>query len=332
MRLKLLALALTLLTAGCAGVAGAKPTLVPLPQSMPPAGNAIKTVFLIVMENHNWSSIAGSPSAPYINHLLLPEASYATQYYNPPGNHPSLPNYLWLEAGTNCFPDTGCIRDDRDPDSHTTSSHLHLATLLNQAGISWMAYEENISGTSCPNTSSTSIGQTAATNGLPVGGLYAVRHDPFMYFHDVTDNVPYCLAHVRPFAQLAGDLRHNRVARYNFITPNICDDMHSACPFYSNRVKQGDNWLSRVIPTIQASSAYKHGGAIFITWDEGAGGDGPIGMIVLSPDARGGGYHNAIHYTHSSTVRTIEGIFHLRAWLGGAAHSNDLRDMFRRFP
>src|SRR5438876_6979377 len=62
--------------------------------------SAIRTVFLLVMENTDWSSIKGSSSAPYIN-SLLPIAAHAEQYYNPPNMHPSLPNYLWLEAGTN---------------------------------------------------------------------------------------------------------------------------------------------------------------------------------------------------------------------------------------
>src|SRR6266567_2732431 len=61
--------------------------------------SSVKTVFIILMENHNWSQIKGSSSAPYINNTLLPASSYATQYFNPPGIHPSLPNYLWLEAG-----------------------------------------------------------------------------------------------------------------------------------------------------------------------------------------------------------------------------------------
>src|SRR5437763_1726164 len=56
----------------------------------------IRNVFVILMENHNWSSIEGSPSAPYINGTLLPMASRAHAYYNPPGVHPSLPNYLWI--------------------------------------------------------------------------------------------------------------------------------------------------------------------------------------------------------------------------------------------
>src|SRR5947209_13104847 len=58
------------------------------------------TVFVIVMENHNWSSIKAIPDGPYINNTLLPMVSSCEQYYNPPGAHPSEPNYLWLEAGT----------------------------------------------------------------------------------------------------------------------------------------------------------------------------------------------------------------------------------------
>ena len=63
--------------------------------------NPSPTVFIIMMENHNWSEIKQNSSAPYIHQTLLPMASHAEQYYNPPGVHPSEPNYLWLEAGTN---------------------------------------------------------------------------------------------------------------------------------------------------------------------------------------------------------------------------------------
>jgi hypothetical protein len=327
----------TLSLGACASSSAAKTRVPPPPRAHLTAGQHIQTVFLIVMENHNWSSIKGNPSAPYINKHLLPQASYATQYYNPPGNHPSLPNYLWLEAGTNCFPDIGCVRDDLGPGSHSTSSHQHLAALLQRAHVSWRAYEENINGTTCPIRTST-VGQVAAENGVPgLGGyLYAPRHDPFVYFKDITANLSPtsrdCITHIRPFTELGADLRSNHVARYNFITPNVCDDMHSPCPVLSNQIKQGDTWLSRVIPAIQKSKAYRAGGTIFIVWDEGEGGDGPIGCIVLSPDAKGHGYHNALHYTHSSMVRTMEEIFHVRPFLGGAADAPDLRDLFRHFP
>ncbi len=104
-----------------------------------------KHVFLIMMENHNWSDIKNNPSAPYINNTLLPTASYAEQYYNPPGNHPSEPNYLWLEAGTNFG-----ISDDSDPAFNHQSTTQHLVTLLSNAGLSWKSYQEGISGTDCP--------------------------------------------------------------------------------------------------------------------------------------------------------------------------------------
>jgi phospholipase C len=274
-------------------------------------------VFLIVEENHNWSSIYGSSSAPYINNTLLPQASYATQYYNPPGLHPSEPNYLWLEAGTNCFSDTGCITDDNPPSSHATASTAHLVTLLNNAGISWRSYQENITDGTCPLTDS-----------YP----YATKHNPFVFFTDVTSSTAYCTSHERSYADLGTDLANNTVARYNFITPNLCDDGHDSCSPTKDPVKQTDNWLSTEVPKIMQSQAYQNGGAIFITWDEGESGDGPIGMIVLSPSARGNGYHNAIHYTHSSTLRTMEEIFHVSPMLGDAANATDLSDLFTTFP
>src|ERR1051326_1927024 len=68
-----------------------------LADSLPP----IKTVFLILMENHNWDTIFTTTNCPYIRYTLVPMASHCEQYYTPPGNHPSEPNYIWLEGGTN---------------------------------------------------------------------------------------------------------------------------------------------------------------------------------------------------------------------------------------
>ena len=280
-----------LLLASCGALSGA-PT-VSTPTSQTGTASQTKTVFLILMENHNWSDIKNNPSAPFINTTLLPTASYAQQYYNPPENHPSEPNYLWLEAGTSFG-----ITNDADPSVNHQSTTQHLVTLLNNAHISWKSYQEGISNTACP---------------LTENGLYAPRHNPMVYFNDVTNandaNSPYCIAHVRPYSELASDLQHGTQAHYNFITPNLCDDMHNACAPLNDSVKQGDSWLAQNIPLILNSHAYKNGGIVFITWDEGEDGDGPIGMIVLSNDAKGGGYSNTIHYTHSSTLRTLEEIF-----------------------
>ncbi len=303
-------------------------------QSIDAAGTAntttlhhIKTVFVIVMENHNWTgngslNIKGNPAAPYINYTLIPMASHAENYKNPPGIHPSLPNYLWLEAGTNFG-----VTNDGPPAQDHQGTHIHLVKLLENAGISWRAYDEDISGTVCPLTDS---GPKDA-NGSP---LYAVRHNPFVYFDDETNNrdakwAP-CIAHIRPFTQLANDLAANTVARYNFITPNVCDDMHDSCG--GDPIAHGDAWLKKNVPAILNSTAYRSGGALFIVWDEGAKGDGPIPMIVLSPFAKGNHYSNGIYYTHCSTLRTLQEIFGVYPLMRYATALPDLRDLFTVFP
>ncbi len=107
--------------------------------------------------------------------------------------------------------------------------------------------------------------------------------------------------------------------------------MHDSCwPLY-NRIQQCDTWLAAQVPQIINSAAYQNSGALFITWDEGTSGDGPIGMMVLSPLARGGGYFNNIYYTHSSTLRTFQEVFGVTPWLGDAANAVDLSDLFCRF-
>ena len=244
---------------------------------------------------------------------------FAKQYYNPPGLHPSEPNYVWMEAGNNL----GLTTDAPPSATNSISSTDHLVTYLNKAGISWKAYQEDIPGTDCP---------------LLKTGKYVPKHNPFIFFQDVTDNnnpdSPGCIAHMRPLKELTTDLANNTTARYNYITPNLCNDMHDTCSTTVSRQMVADNWLKSIVPQILNSQAYKDGGALFITWDEGEGRDptgkeldGPIGMIVLSPLAKAN-YSNSIHYTHSSLLRTLQEIFGITPLLRDAASATSLSDFF----
>ena len=111
-------------------------------------------------------------------------------------------------------------------------------------------------------------------------------------------------------------------------------------------IRAGDNAVSRLVPLIMASQAYKDGGVIILWWDESEGtapGDNAddfnhtIGEIVISqlahPNENGVPYASSIDYSHSSDLRTMQEIFHVRAsgsspWLGDAANATDLSDMF----
>ncbi len=284
---------------------------------------SLQTVFVIMMENASWSDIKGNPDAPYLNHELLPRSSYAEDYRGPlDGNlHPSLPNYIWLEAGDNLG-----IRDDAPPARHHLKTSLHLVTLLERAGVSWRSYQQGVTGERCPLTSR---------------GAYQPKHNPMIYFDDVTDgNSPEskrCIEHVRPLAELPDRLEKGDVAHYNFLIPDQCNDMHSVCPPLRNRIRQGDDWLRTWMPRILNSPAYKNGGVVFITWDEAwfsplscPRSNCPIGMIVLSPLAKGGGYSNTIAYNHSSTLKTLQEILGVKPLLRAAGDPNttDLRDLF----
>jgi hypothetical protein len=198
-------------------------------------------------------------------------------------------------------------------------------TQLTTAGVTWKAYAEGISGTDCPLTTS---------------GLFAPKHTPMLYFDDVTSNGSStsqgCISHVVPYTNLASDLTANTVARYNFITPDLCDDMHnsSGCNS-SDEIANGDAWLSANVPPILASQAYLNGGVLFVLWDEGtaSASDGPIGLIVMSPLAKAGGYTNSIAYTHSSMLKSVEEIFSVPLLADAAsAATTDLADFFTSFP
>jgi phosphatidylinositol-3-phosphatase len=283
-------------------------------QTATPTGlRQVKTVFLILMENHDWSTILGSPNCPYINNTLLPRASYCNNYRTPPGNHPSEPNYLWLVAGTNF----GILNDNPPANNHQGSTNT-LFHQMDRASLSWRTYQEDITGTTVPDVNN---------------GEYAVRHNPFVFFDSVRNNLAYCTNHVRPYSQLARDLTNNSVARFNFISPNLTNDMHDLCPGMTSTRVQGDNWLAREVPKILASPAYTNDGALFIVFDEGSNdSDGPLAMIMLSPLAKAGGYNNAMAYDHSSALRTFQDIFGLRPYLGGAANATSLGDLFVNVP
>ena len=68
-------------------------------------------VVWILMENHSYSQIIGSPNAPYINQVAS-ECGLATNYFAI--SHPSLPNHIALTSGsTRGSPTTTRLRPTR---------------------------------------------------------------------------------------------------------------------------------------------------------------------------------------------------------------------------
>jgi hypothetical protein len=295
----------------------------------------IKTVFVIAMENHNWTQPANpftggtqqvfqNPAAPFINSLvdgsafaiingdvvhISEQVSYATNYRSvlatPDGNnphiHPSEPNYIWAEAGTNFG-----VLNDRDPFSPSGPTNQdtdqHLSSLLQRAGRTWRSYQEDIdlvrndAGqlTNVPRPQSqwtvplTSFSGNFATDfvndfNLSTQFNYAAKHNPMLFFTDTNGGNDTTAAnplstHYAPLQQLFTDLANDSVAEYNWITPNQFNDMHSGLNGgYKGltgdpaRIKQADDFLAQIVPAIMASNAYKNHGVIIIWNDESEG-------------------------------------------------------------
>ena len=371
----------------------------------------IKHVFVIALENHDWTQpatvpggiepIYQNPNAPFINSLvngtgtvfvdghlenISQHVAYATAYHNvlatPSGSnphiHPSEPNYLWAEAGTNF----GILDDDdpfadNPPNSQATTQHL--SGLLQKAGKTWKSYQEDIDLTTAggqlinlplPENQWT-VPLVSLSGRFGPGNYlnayndsmqynYAPKHNPMVLFDDTNggnNSTPAnpLARHYAPLQQLAFDLANDRVADYNWITPDQYNEMHSALTGGfagltgdASQIKAGDNTLSRLVPLIMSSKAYKDGGAIILWWDEsesdGEAGDNPddfnhtVGEIVISnlahPNEGGLPYASSIDYTHSSDLRTMQEIFHVKAtggsspFLGDAVNANDLQDLF----
>ena len=328
----------------------------------PPQG--IGAIFVIAMENHNFTQpptqtnpqqILGNPAAPFMNSLITPgnpnaaQVSYATAYFNAGrGVHPSEPNYVWAEAGS----DFGVHTDaDPNPANNNVFDVPHLTRQLNAARIPWKNYQEDVQFAasaihSASGTSTTFINPYYGTGQFN----YAVKHNPMAFFADTQ------LQNVYPLAQLFDDLNNNTIGRYNWITPNQFNDAHSALSggftyqgtHYTGDqagIAQGDNFLSIVVPQIMATPAYQNNGVIIIWWDETEGGDDAsraIPEFVISPLAKGNGYASSVVFSHSSDLKTMEEIFGLSkvnnpipasetnnfGGFNNVATVNDLSDLF----
>ncbi|QNE36924.1 alkaline phosphatase family protein [Leifsonia shinshuensis] len=289
--------------AGCApGAAptptGAPATTTPAPASptrpapsSPPAATAIQHIVVIVDENKPAHSVIGDPEAPYLTSLARAGA-LATAYSAV--THPSLPNYLALTSGTTA----GITSDCNPPGGSCLVTGPNLAEELDRAGRSWRMYAESMPA---PCT-------TANTS------LYAVKHNPFLYFPSVTSSAGYCAAHDVPYSRFAGDLASaSTLPAFSFISPNLCNDMHDCS------VATGDAWLKANVPAILASPAFRtQRSLLVVTFDEGDSGDNVVACVFAGPAARA---HVVVAtpFTHYSLLRTIEEVWGLAPLTGADA-------------
>ena len=222
----------------------------------------------IVLENHSYADVVGS--SPYLNRLAG-ECGLAANYFAVA--HPSLPNYLALTSGSADGISSDC-----------TDCAIDVPSIFEQVGGDWRAYVESLPRPGFRGAFS---------------GRYAKKHNPAAYYTRI--QAAYTTRAV-PLPSLARDLARDRLPRYAFVTPNLCNDEHD-CP-----IATGDAWLARWVPRILGSRAYRRGRtALFLTYDEGTGSDNRVYTVVVAPSVRPGTVVKQ-PFAHYSLLRTEESL------------------------
>lgn len=318
----------------------------------------ITHVFVIVLENQSYDAAFGShTAAPYLADTLVAAGALLRQYYAI--GHFSLDNYIALISGV--APDHETQADcDRYQDFTATGVALYgqpigrgcvypasvptIANQLSARALTWKGYMEDMGNDStrerarCGHPPLNAVDQTEHAQS---NDQYAAKHNPFVYFHAIVDSAS-CRANVVPLRDLDQDLRSaGRTPNFGFVVPNLCHDGHDQpC---SNGEPGGlvsaDRFLAYWVPRITRAPAFRAGGLLIVTFDEGSSEDGAaccgevpgpnaarpgllgpgggrIGAVLVSPFIKPGTVSD-VPYNHYALLKSIEDVFGL-AYLGYA--------------
>jgi acid phosphatase len=290
--------------AGCGGTSRSMMT--------PSGGTAVPAqdhVFLVVLENHSFSQVIGSPSMPYLNSLAS-QHGLATNYFA--NVHPSIGNYFMLTVGAietvdNTF--TGIITDN------------NIVRVLTASGKSWKAYLESV-------PSQGYLGNDVSP--------YLKHHNPFAYLSDVVNSSAQA-ANLVPFSQLSADLASGKLPNFAYILPNAQDDAHD-CPGGalicndSDLLTAADTWLKNNIDPLINSPAFGNS-ILIITWDESVLTDlanvgGQVATVLVGPRVKPG-FRSTVQHQHQDTLRSILQALQVSNMPNAAATANSMGEFFQ---
>jgi len=306
-------------------------------EGVPRLGN----VFLIIGENTTYSHLTMT-NAPYLMGTIRPKSAWLTNYYA--ATHWSQANYVAMVTGQ--F--TRCEQQDGGAACHQNVDSLYHQ--MDAAGLTWKVWLE--AGSAKCDTGSG--GSCASNTACPLTGFYTTGNPPILFDNiegpsgvwSATTPSAECLANDIPAGTpTAGmvtfnkDLASGKVARFNTVIPNGCEDGEANCKPVNNRYTQFDDFLAAEVPKIEASPAFGTDGVIIIVYDEderagglakknGLGSGGHVVCAIISPLAKPGSYGQK--YYHYSVLRTLEDGFGITTYLGAANEVTPVSGIWRR--
>ncbi len=286
------------------------PIATPAPTPSPSPGvPAVDHVFLVVLENHGFAQVIGSPAMPYLNSLAT-RHSLATNYFS--NTHPSIGNYFMLTAGqleSNNDAFAGVVTDD------------NLVSALLTAGKTWKAYVQSLP----------SVGYLG-NDVYP----YFKHHNPFAYLNDVVNSNSQAI-NIVPFSALQADLAAGTVPNMVYLSPDAENDAHdcptggSACAD-TDKLAAADSWLRTNLDPLITNPALANS-VFIIVFDEALDSDvthggGRVPLVIVGSHVKPG-FQSVTLYQHQSVLRLMTDLLRLTDHPGLSATAPTMEEFFQ---
>jgi hypothetical protein len=288
------------------------PILKPPPSTVP----GYDHVFVIMMENSDYSQVTAADNGMPYFHSLMDKGTSMSNYHAV--YHPSDENYLAIAGGDTAA--TGAVYwpNIKDPGRN-------LGDELEANGKSWKAYEQGM-GVPCNDDPSTVH---------TYDSYYAPDDAPFINYTDISGNHARCQAHLVDTSQLTTDLAAaGTTPAFSWIAADDYYDGEASGNGNATSRRVQDGWFKQTIDPILASPAWTTQKSLLIlTWDEDnpviGDPDNHVATLVLgSQGSVPAGRTSATRYDHYSTARTVEDALGIASFTANDRYATPLNNAF----
>ena len=264
-----------------------------------PAFGAPSHVVIVIMENHSYSQIIGSPDAPYINNVLVANGALLTNSHAI--EHPSQPNYLDFFSGSNQG-----VTNSATP-TNIPFATPNLGALLLAKALTFVTYSESLPSVGFNGDAYTTV---------PGQNQYQRKHNPAANWQandaPASNHLPPTVN--QPFTAFpTTDAGFAALPTVSLIVPNEQNDMHDGS------IAIGDTWLGKNVEAYRQWAA-THNSLLIVTWDEDANNTATnqIATIWNGQHVRPGSYTESsverapgLGVDHFNMLRTLENMYGL---------------------
>lgn len=273
---------------------------------------SIQHIIIVMLENRSYSEVMNGGKAPYQAQTLATQCGTSTHMYG--STHWSAANYLAVAGGQHPALTASC-----GTVAACSTNNPNLFAQADAAGLGWRNYAES-APSACAQASTSS---------------YKIGHVPGLFY-----KLANCKANVIPVADMTAsngafwnDLQNNSLPGLSWVSPNVQNGGEGP-----GGLATTDAWLKRLITLIGSSNSYQAGRtAVFVTYDEGTGGDAKVGEDCSNQSLDMAGKQESCHiaffvvypwssgkdttfFDHYSLTKTTEDLLNLGNYL---AHAGD---------